>query len=307
MSTLVFCQIKNSTLDINSLKAIAAAQIYKQPITVLACCEQALDQFTIPAFNFIQDTYFIVGTQSPENIASCIIELTKKTSFKKIITANNNFNKQVLPQVATLLDYNMFTDVIDIIDQSTIKRPIFSGDFIATQKVDTENFVMSIRPSAFNLPSQKNAFESIKAGIINNNYESKVIYKTAKIIDEKLDLTTADIVISGGRGLGEAKHFELIYQLADKLNAAVGATRAAVDAGWVDNSLQVGQTGKVIAPKLYIAIGVSGAIQHLAGIKDSETIIAINTDPKAPIMAFADYAFEGDLFEILPELINALK
>jgi electron transfer flavoprotein alpha subunit len=304
MSILVVCQLENGNLSKNSLKAIAAAQFFQQSMTCLIVTNSSTE--SVPAYQWLEKAYPIDCKDAPQTCVQSIVELQKKNNYTTIVASDNNFIKQVLPQVAALYDVNMLTGVTNIIDSSTFKRPVFAGDFIATVKSTDPIKVFSIRASAFEQPEINDPQKSIQLEILELEQRHTIKFNTTNQAEPKRDLTTADIVIAGGRGLGEAKHFQLIQQLADKCDAAVGATRAAVDAGWVDNALQVGQTGKVIAPKLYIAIGVSGAIQHLAGIKDSGTIIAINTDTDAPLMQFADYAYQGDLFEAVPQLIQLI-
>ena len=305
MSILVICQMINGPIAVNDLKAITAAQYFLEPITLFIISSQHEKTVsTVSSYPWIKKAYRVNCAGSPENCVHTIVALQKKNNFTTIIAADNSFTKQILPQIAALCDADMLTGITEIIDSCTYKRPVFAGDFIATVQLHTSIKIMSICASAFEKPTSHNDQPLIQIEWIDFENKNLVDYQIANRIKPMQDVTTADMVIGGGRGLGSAKHFHLLEQLAKTFSACVGATRAAVDAGWVNNSLQIGQTGKIIAPKLYIAIGISGAVQHLAGIKGSKTIIAINTDPNAPIMQFADYTYEGDLFEVIPKLIE---
>jgi electron transfer flavoprotein alpha subunit len=209
--------------------------------------------------------------------------------------------------VAALLDVELISDVSGIDSHDTFRRPIYAGNAISTVRSSDSIKLLTIRTTAFDAVSCEG--ESVPIEIIDSQFEAtKTQYLDKKILQsDRPDLTTAKVVVSGGRGLGSEENFEHIYRLANMLNAAVGASRAAVDAGYIDNDKQVGQTGKIVAPELYIAVGISGAIQHLAGMKESKMIIAINKDPEAPIYQVADIGLVGDLFEVLPELTSRLE
>jgi electron transfer flavoprotein alpha subunit len=309
MSILVICEVTHGEIDKNHLKTIAAAQQFCQPITCLILTDEPLEllkSVSLPAYTWLEKAYISCGKKSPLQCVQSILACDKDQCFSTIIATDNTLTKQFLPHIAALYNVDMVSGVIEILENNTYKRAVFAGEFIATVKNNATTQVISIRASAFKEPQIQDTQQNIQPSIIPVENSSNIIYEFSHTIENIHDLTTAEIVIAGGRGLGDAKHFELILALAKKLGAAVGATRAAVDAGWVDNALQIGQTGKIIAPKLYIAIGISGAIQHLAGIKGSKNIIAINKDPDAPIMRFADYVFEGDLFEVIPKLTNML-
>ena len=237
-----------------------------------------------------------------EPLADLIVSLAG--GYDHIAAASTAMAKNVLPRVAALLDVMVMSDVIEVIDAETFARPIYAGNAIQTVKSNDKIKVFTIRTAAYAAAGAGNAAAvepvAAKASDLSAWVEDKVASS------DRPELTSAKIVVSGGRGLGSEENFAIIGKLADKLGAAVGASRAAVDSGFAPNDWQVGQTGKVVAPQLYIAVGISGAIQHLAGMKDSKVIVAINKDEEAPIFQVADYGLVGDLFQILPELEGKL-
>jgi electron transfer flavoprotein alpha subunit len=220
-----------------------------------------------------------------------------------------------MPRVAALLDTSQISDIIKIESSDTFIRPIYAGNALATVKSNDKKKCITIRPTSFDLASSsgESASEKLKKGTLVEKVEPVAVPNISKFIkkeeikSERPELGTARIVIAGGRGLQSKENFKLINDIADKLNAAVGASRAAVDAGYISNDHQVGQTGKVVVPDLYIAVGISGAIQHLAGMKESKVIVAINKDGEAPIFSIADYSLEADLFKALPEFLEELN
>jgi electron transfer flavoprotein alpha subunit len=240
-----------------------------------------------------------------EPVAALIVSLAG--SYSHILAAATAVGKNILPRVAALLDVQPISDISDVIDADTFVRPIFAGNALATVKSSDSKKVITVRASSFDPVPAEGGSATIEA-VSNAVAAQKSKYVSAELSkSERPELTAAKIIVSGGRGMQNGENFtKLIEPIADKLGAAVGASRAAVDAGFVPNDYQVGQTGKIVAPELYIAIGISGAIQHLAGMKDSKVIVAINKDEDAPIFQVADYGLVGDLFVILPELANAL-
>ena len=241
--------------------------------------------------------------QLAENTADLVLSLA--SDYSHIVASATTTGKNFMPRVAALLDVAQISEIIDVVDADTFKRPIYAGNAIATVKsLDTKK-VITVRASSFDLQN-KQAAASITT--INASLENQLssFVSVEQTESERPELTAADVVISGGRGMQNGENFALLNGIADKLGAAIGASRAAVDAGFVPNDMQVGQTGKIVAPNLYIAVGISGAIQHLAGMKDSKVIVAINKDPDAPIFQVADYGLVADLFDVLPELETAL-
>ena len=244
------------------------------------------------------------ANQLAENISLLVKALA--TDYSHVVAPATTTGKNFLPRVAALLDVSMVSDITAVIDANTFERPIYAGNAIATVKSSENVVVVSVRGTAFE-PAELTGSASIESVDIAEDADKSSFVKEELAKTDRPELTSANIVVSGGRALASGENFtKYIEPLADKLGAAVGASRAAVDAGFVPNDMQVGQTGKIVAPNLYIAIGISGAIQHLAGMKDSKTIVAINNDPESPIASVADYFLEGDLFDVVPELIEKL-
>ena len=244
------------------------------------------------------------ANQLAENVSLLVKALA--TDYSHVVAPATTTGKNFLPRVAALLDVSMVSDITAVIDANTFERPIYAGNAIATVKSSENVVVVSVRSTAFE-PAELTGSASIEAVDIAEDANKSSFVKEELAKTDRPELTSANIVVSGGRALASGENFtKYIEPLADKLGAAVGASRAAVDAGFVPNDMQVGQTGKIVAPNLYIAIGISGAIQHLAGMKDSKTIVAINNDPESPIASVADYFLEGDLFHVVPELIEKL-
>ncbi|MBD0208856.1 electron transfer flavoprotein subunit alpha/FixB family protein, partial [Acinetobacter baumannii] len=245
------------------------------------------------------------ANQLAENVAGLVADLAK--GYKYVLAASTTTGKNILPRVAALLDVSMITDIISVESANTFKRPIYAGNAIATVQSDEAIIVGTVRGTAFDPVAAEGGSAAVETvGEVKDAGVSKFVSEEIVKLDRP-ELTAARIVVSGGRGVGSGENYHKVLDpLADKLGAAQGASRAAVDAGFVPNDFQVGQTGKIVAPELYIAVGISGAIQHLAGMKDSKVIVAINKDEEAPINSVADYWLVGDLNAVVPELVSKL-
>lgn len=243
------------------------------------------------------------ANQLAENLADLVLSLAD--NYSHIVASATTTGKNFMPRVAALLDVAQISEIIDVIDADTFKRPIYAGNAIATVKSLDSKKVITVRASSFDI-AQEQAPVAVTSVTGKGSVGLSEFVSEEQTESERPELTAAPVVISGGRGMQNGENFALLNGIADKLGAAIGASRAAVDAGFVPNDMQVGQTGKIVAPDLYIAVGISGAIQHLAGMKDSKVIVAINKDPDAPIFQVADYGLVADLFDVLPELERAL-
>ena len=310
MAILVYAEHDNKELKKATLNTVTAASKIGGDIVVLVAglgCEAVAEQAAKVAgvSKVLCASNAAFEHQLAENVAKLVVSLAG--DYSHIVVPATTTGKNFLPRVAALLDVNMLTDVTAVIDAETFERPIYAGNAIATVKDTESKKVITVRTTAFDAaPAEGGAasIEQVSAG--EDAGKSKFVGEELAKSDRP-ELTAAEIVVSGGRALASGENFtKYIEPLADKLGAAMGASRAAVDAGYVPNDLQVGQTGKIVAPNLYIAAGISGAIQHLAGMKDSKVIVAINNDPEAPISQVADYFLEGDIFTILPELTSKL-
>ncbi|WP_343651474.1 FAD-binding protein [Herbaspirillum sp.] len=310
MSVLIIVEHDNQSLKNATLHAVTAARECGGNITLLVCgwqCEpvaQAAAKVAGVARVLVVDAPCFADGLA-ENVAAQVVTLAG--AFSHVMATATATGKNVLPRVAALLDVAQVSEITRVVDAHTFERPIYAGNVIATVRSSDPIKVISVRATAFEAASLEGGqalIETIAA--VEDTGLSRLISRQT-IASDRPELASARIVVSGGRGLGSGAHYAaLLEPLADKLNAALGASRAAVDAGYVPNDYQIGQTGKVVAPELYIAVGISGAIQHLAGMKDSKVIVAINKDADAPIFSVADYGLVGDLFEVLPELVAQL-
>jgi electron transfer flavoprotein alpha subunit len=309
MAVLIIAEHSNGALAAATLNTVAAAQKVGGDIAVLvagqnvgAVAEAAAKIAGVARVLVADDAAY--AHQLPENIAPLVVSIAQ--NFTHLLAPATTNGKNYLPRVAALLDVDQISEIVEVLSADTFKRPIYAGNAIATVQSSAPIKVISVRTTGFDAASAEGGSASIEAlGEVFDARSSTFIGEELAKSDRP-ELTAAKIVVSGGRGMGNGDNFKLLYALADKLGAAVGASRAAVDAGFVPNDMQVGQTGKIVAPQLYIAVGISGAIQHLAGMKDSKVIVAINKDEEAPIFQVADYGLVGDLFELVPALEKAV-
>jgi len=311
MATLVLADHNHVSLQAATLNTVAAAQKIGGDVHVLVAGANA--QGVAEAAARIAGVAKVLHADAPylanptaENVAATVVATVKAGGYSHVLAPATGFGKNILPRVAALLDVAQISDIVVVESADTFVRPIYAGSVLATVRSGDAIKVITVRATGFDAAAADGgsaAIESVAAA--PDTGLSKVTGQELSK-SERPELTSARIVISGGRGVGSAENFRLLEALAAKLNAALGASRAAVDAGFVPNDYQVGQTGKIVAPDLYIAVGISGAIQHLAGMKDSKVIVAINKDPEAPIFQIADYGLVGDLFQIVPELTAAL-
>ena len=304
MSILVIAEHDNKALNAATLNVVAAAQKIGGDITVLvagsgaqAVADQAAKVTGVSKVVLADDAAY--ANQLAENVAKLVAELGK--GYSHILAASTTTGKNILPRAAALLDVSMITDIIAVDGPKTFKRPIYAGNAIATVESGENVVLATVRGTAFDAVAAEGGSASVEAATVAGDAGISKFINEEIVKSERPELTAARIVVSGGRGVGSGENYHAILDpLADKLGAAQGASRAAVDAGFVPNDMQVGQTGKIVAPDLYIAVGISGAIQHLAGMKESKVIVAINKDEEAPINAVADYWLVGDLNTVIP-------
>jgi len=309
MSILVIAEHDNSELKVSTLNTIAAANEIGGDVDVLVAgfnCNTVAE-----ATKSIGGIKKVLLANKPayanflaENIGSLVAEVG--SNYSHILTPATANGKNFMPRVAAALDVSQISDISAVISEDTFERPIYAGNCIATVQSSDSVKVITVRITGFDPCSSSGGSAAIEEIGADKDMEISSFIKEEIAVSDRPELTAADVVISGGRGMQNGDNFKLLEGIADKLGAAIGASRAAVDSGFVPNDMQVGQTGKIVAPDLYIAVGISGAIQHLAGMKDSKIIVAINKDEEAPIFQVADYGLVADLFEALPELESAL-
>jgi electron transfer flavoprotein alpha subunit len=310
MSILVIAEHDNKTLNGATLNVVAAAQKIGGDVTVLvagsgaqAVADAAAKVAGVSKVLLADDAAY--ANQLAENVAKLVAELGK--GYTHILAASTTTGKNILPRAAALLDVSMITDIIAVEGPKTFKRPIYAGNAIATVQSDEAIVVATVRGTALDPVAAEGGSAAVESVASTGDAGISKFISEEIVKSERPELTAARIVVSGGRGVGSGENYHKVLDpLADKLGAAQGASRAAVDAGFVPNDMQVGQTGKIVAPDLYVAVGISGAIQHLAGMKDSKVIVAINKDEEAPINAVADYWLVGDLNTVVPELVSKL-
>ena len=308
MTALIFAEHDNASIKDATLSTVTAAAIYGDIHLLVAGsnCAAAAEA----ACKIAGVTKVLVADNAAyshplaEELAPLIVSLAG--DYDAILAPATTSGKNILPRVAAALDISQISEIIAVIDANTFKRPIYAGNAIATVQTSDAKKVITVRTTAFDKAAREGGSASSEAVTATSKAGISEFVGAELSSSDRPELTSAKIIISGGRGMGTDKNFALVDAVADKLGAAVGASRAAVDAGFVPNDYQVGQTGKIVAPDLYIAVGISGAIQHLAGMKDSKVIVAINKDEEAPIFQVADYGLVADLFDALPELEKAL-
>jgi electron transfer flavoprotein alpha subunit len=308
MAVLVLAKHDNAHLNDATAKTVTAAKAMGGDITVLvagegagAVAEAAAKLDGVAKVLHVESAAY--GHRLAEPLTDLVVSLAG--DYEHIVFPATTSGKNVAPRVAALLDVMVISDITGVVSGDTFERPIYAGNAIQTVQSSDAKKVVTVRPANFAATGEQ-AAAAVKTGAAGADGGISAWVEDKVAASDRPELTSAKIVVSGGRGVGSEENFRIIEALADKLGAAVGASRAAVDSGFAPNDLQVGQTGKVVAPELYIAIGISGAIQHLAGMKDSKVIVAINKDEEAPIFQVADYGLVGDLFQIVPELEKKL-
>ena len=309
MTALVVAEHDNAALNPATLNAIAAAQAIGGDVDVLVAgsgsqpvADAAAQVAGVRKVLYADGAHYAHALA--ENLAPLVVSLAEP--YEHILAAATTTGKNVMPRVAALLDCAQISDIIGVEASDTFIRPIYAGNVIATVKSADSKKIITVRTTAFDPVAASGGSGSVEAAAAADDAGLSEFVGEELTKSDRPELTAADIIVSGGRGVGSSENFAVIEALADKLGAAVGASRAAVDAGYVPNDYQVGQTGKVVAPNLYVAVGISGAIQHLAGMKDSKVIVAINKDEEAPIFGVADYGLVGDLFKEVPAMVEAL-
>jgi electron transfer flavoprotein alpha subunit len=315
MSILVIAETRNGELKKASLSAVTCARILaeKTGLNYNILTFEPSDKTKEELSQLGGEKLFVAKGEhlknyTAENYAIAVSEVAKKIDAKYILATATTFGKDLLPRLVVKIPNSaMVSEVIEVIDGETFKRLMYAGDIIATLKIKSEKKVLSVRGTAFDKAGKVDKKSEIVEEEIKESYPRKRFIELEETKSERPELTEASIVVSVGRGIKDPENIKIAEELADVLGAAIGASRAVVDAGWLPNDFQVGQTGKTVAPQLYIAIGISGAIQHVAGMKDSKVIVAINKDSEAPIFQIADIGLVADLFQAVPELTQKLK
>ena len=310
MAVLLIVEHNNKELKAFTLNAATAASQIDGEVHALVignnCADAAKAASELPVVKkVLQVEAAYYENFIAENFAPVIVKLAE--NYSHIVCSANTFGKNLMPRIAAKLDTSQVSDIIKVVSQDTFIRPIYAGNAFATVKSNDAKKCVTIRPTSFDPCESSGGSAPIENADAGEEFITTKFIKREEIKSDRPELGTARVVVSGGRGMQNGDNFKLITAVADKLNAAIGASRAAVDAGYISNDHQVGQTGKVVVPDLYIAVGISGAIQHLAGMKESKVIVAINKDGEAPIFSVADYGLEADLFEALPQFIEELN
>ena len=310
MAVLLIAEHNNKELKPFTLNAVTAASQIDADVHALVIGNNFAD--AAKALSELPSVKKVLTVEAPhyenfvaENFAPVVIKLAE--NYSHIVCSANTFGKNLMPRIAANLDTSQISDITKVISADTFLRPIYAGNAFATVKSNDPKKCVTIRPTSFDPCETSGGSAPIEKVDPSDEFASTKFVKREEIKSDRPELGTARVVVSGGRGMQNGDNFKLITAIADKLNAAIGASRAAVDAGYISNDHQVGQTGKVVVPDLYIAVGISGAIQHLAGMKESKIIVAINKDGEAPIFSVADYGLEADLFEALPQFLEELN
>ena len=310
MSVLLIAEHNNKELKAFTLNAVTAASQIDSDVHALVIGNSCAD--VTKAASELPLVKKVITVEAPhyenfiaENFAPVVIKLAE--NYSHVVCSANTFGKNLMPRIAAKLDTSQVSDIIKVESADTFVRPIYAGNAFATVKSTDSKKCITIRPTSFDACESSGGSAPIENTDAGEEFSLTKFVKREEIKSDRPELGTARVVISGGRGMQNGDNFKLITAIADKLNAAIGASRAAVDAGYISNDHQVGQTGKVVVPDLYIAVGISGAIQHLAGMKESKVIVAINKDGEAPIFSVADYGLEADLFEALPQFLEELN
>jgi len=310
MSVLLIAEHNNKEVRPFTLNAITAASQMDEDVHVLVignnCGDVTKSLSEMPAVKKVLHAEAAhYENYLAENFAPLVVKVSE--NYSHIVSSANTFGKNVMPRIAAHLDISQVSDITKVISADTFIRPIYAGNAFATVKSTDTKKCVTIRPTSFEPCEISGGSAPIEKIDAVDEFTSSKFIKREEVKSDRPELGTARVVVSGGRGMQNGENFKLITDIADKLNAAIGASRAAVDAGYISNEHQVGQTGKVVVPDLYIAVGISGAIQHLAGMKESKIIVAINKDGEAPIFSVADYGLEADLFEALPQFLEELN
>jgi len=311
-STLVIAEHNNEKLNPATLNAITAAKAVGGEISCLVagtgCSSVAQEVANVPGISKIlvaEDPVF--NGFLPEKLTPLLKASQDQFKFSHIIAGASAFSRSVLPRLAAQLDVSPISDIIGVKDQDTFVRTIYAGNAVMTLRSKDSVKIITVRTTAFEPAAVSGGSGAVEALAIPGGLPESSAFIGAELSkSDRPDLGSASVVVSGGRGMKSGDNFQMLYDLADKLGAAVGASRAAVDAGMVPNDMQIGQTGKIVAPELYIAVGISGAIQHLAGMKDSKVIVSVNKDPEAPIFQVSDYGLVADLFKAVPEMVEKI-
>ena len=308
MKVLVITSAKEQKLNDNLLNVLSAAKRINGHCDVLIV--GSADYSSIQELKIVEKIMLFNNVTDANNLAtllaSNLAEIVKK--YTHVLIAADSYGKDLLPRVAGILDLSQISEVVEIVSPNIFKKPMYAGNILAEVESFEEIKLLTIRTTSFAAYSEAGSAANVEANDFTPASNDKLSYLGEELVhNDTIDLAHAELIVTGGRSLGSKEDFDkLIHGLAIKLGGAVGASRAAVEAGYASNDCQVGQTGKVVAPKLYVAIGISGAVQHIAGMKDSKTVVAINLDPNAQIFEYADYGLIGDLFDVVPELISKL-